>query len=420
MKAVSPIRLPVIGTSLVRPNCLSDPLTPSPSPKGEREVYFAMAREIFRHALRIVRAGSFVGLFLASAARAQELPPATQAMLSSLGLAPAILDGLDAELALPPALVEGAKREGKFRVSGTWDPDQFEIVMRIFRGRYPGLRGEYTYASYANRALRVLTAFRQGRVLFEVMTGFGGAASQFKESKALLSLAALPSIATVAADHMRDPDGFWVGHQMTHWCLPYGTQQVAEAELPRSWDDLVAGTRWGNGAIGLANRPQLWLLPLWEAKGAAWGNAFLARLFALKPQLRTENVYATIGLVTLGEFQLALPGSGYRTRLEADKGAPVAFHCPAPVPVAIEEIGALSNSAAPDAARLFINWLLSKEGQIAQFLADRGTPVHRDLQDSRFVSYAEHIQGKPIALRTPEGIERYEAEVAEAWGKYWK
>lgn len=351
---------------------------------------------------------------------AQTLTPATQAMLRALGLKPDILSGLDRELALPPAMVEAAKMEGKFRVSGTMDVEQFEVVMRPFRARYPEIRAEYTYASYANRALRVLTAYRQGRVLFEVMTGFGGAASQFKESGALLSLADLPSIAHVAADHMRDPQGFWVGHQATHWCMPYQTKLVAEAELPKSWDDLVAGPRFAEGVIGLANRPQLWFLPLWEAKGADWGKRFLAKLFGLKPQLRTENVYATIGLMALGEFQLSLPGSGYRTHLEAAKGAPVSFHCPEPVPVAIEEIGALAKSAAPNAARLFINWLLSKEGQIAQFAADRGTPVHRDLQDARFVSYAERIEGKPIALRTPEGIERYEDEVAAEWGRYWK
>ena len=359
-------------------------------------------------------------LLFPGAPRAEELPAATQAMLSQLGLQPDILSGLDQELAVPPGLVAAAEREGKFRVSGTWDPEQFEVVMRPFRARYPGLRGEYTYASYANRALRVLTAFRQGRVLFEVMTGFGGAASQFKESGALLSLADLPSLAHVAAGHMRDPQGFWVGHQATHWCMPYQTKLVAETDLPKSWDDLVTGTRFAEGAIGLANRPQLWFLPLWEAKGAAWGKSFLAKLFALKPQRRTENVYATIGLMAAGEFQLSLPGSGYRTHLEAAKGAPVSFHCPEPVPVAIEEIGALSNSAAPNAARLFINWLLSKEGQIAQFAADRGTPVHRDLQDARFLSYAERIDGKPIALRTPEGIERYETEVSEEWGRYWK
>ena len=382
-------------------------------------------RELRRRSIRLYRTAlasavlSFALAVCVPLAAAAELPAATRAMLGPLKLDAAILDGIEEELAVPPALLEGARREGKFRVSGTWDPQQFAVVMRAFQARYPALRAAYSYASYADRALRVLTAFRQGRVMFEVMTGFGGAASQFKDSHALLSLADLPSVAHVAAPAMRDPDGFWVGHQLTHWCLPYNSKELAQSELPQSWDDLATSTRFADGAIGLANRPQLWFLPLWEAKGADWGRAFLARLFAQKPQLRPENVYATIGLVAGGEFKLTLPGSGYRTRLEADKGAPVAFHCPAPVPVAIEEIGALSNSAAPDAAKLFINWLLSKEGQIAQFAADRGTPVHRDLQDARFVSYADHIEGKPIALRTPEGIERYQDDVAKEWAQYW-
>src|SRR4051812_37482550 len=88
-------------------------------------------------ALPVLRGGSILLLLaylMVGRAPAQALPQPTQAMLSSLGLPPAILDGVEAELALPQSLVDAASREGKFRVSGTWDPEQFDTVMRIFRG----------------------------------------------------------------------------------------------------------------------------------------------------------------------------------------------------------------------------------------------------------------------------------------------
>lgn len=366
-------------------------------------------------------AGFMAVAFAAGGAIAADLPKATQQVLKGLQLGPEILAGLDDELNVPADWLAGARKEAKLEVMGSMDPQQFEAVIRPFHERYPFIKATYNRGSFSNRAMSVLVAFRQGRVITDVMTGFGGSALQFKQAKAFESLLDVPNVAQIASLDMRDPEGLWVGHQMTQWCITYNTKLLKPEDLPATWDDMLSNPKWASGHLGLGNRPQLWLFALWAAKGESWGRDFTEKLFAkLKPQLRKEGVNAVISLVALGDIHASLPGSGYRTRLLADKGAPVSFYCPEPVPVSVNEIALLRGSPNPNAGRLFINWLLSKEGQVVQFAADHGSPVHKALNDDpRFLNYPETLAGKAMAFRAPDDLERYGNQVFELWNIQW-
>jgi ABC-type Fe3+ transport system substrate-binding protein len=81
-------------------------------------------------------------------------------------------------------------------------------------------------------------------------------------------------------------------------------------------------------------------------------------------------------------------------------------------------MGILKGNPHPNAARLWVNWFLSKEGQIAQFGADEATPIHRDLQIPAFVPFPEEIVGRTIAVRTAESLSEMDQVNAE-WMKYW-
>ena len=75
-------------------------------------------------------------------------------------------------------------------------------------------------------------------------------------------------------------------------------------------------------------------------------------------------------------------------------------------------------SANPNAAHLWVNWFLSKEGQVAQFKGDLASPAHRDLQIPAFLPYPDQIVGHKIAGRQPDSndaIDRLNA----AWTRYW-
>src|SRR3546814_9478595 len=109
--------------------------------------------------------------------------------------------------------------------------------------------------------MSIRVSFKQSRVTTDIITGLGGSVAQFKEQNALENLSDIPTVSKAPAN-MRDDEGFWVGHQVTHWCITYNTKLIKESDLPKTWDDLVTKPVFRDGHLGLGNRPQLWALSL--------------------------------------------------------------------------------------------------------------------------------------------------------------
>jgi iron(III) transport system substrate-binding protein len=204
--------------------------------------------------------------------------------------------------------------------------------------------------------------------------------------------------------------------------MAYNTEKVNKADLPKTWEDLLTIPSWRNGNLAIANRPNLWFANLWALpdRGEKWGKPYLEKLFGeVKPQLRKEGANALLGLTIAGEFHGVVPGAAYRTLQYVKKGAPIAWHCPEPIPLAISELSIMKGSANPFAAKLWVNWFLSKEGQIAQYYAENSPPVHKDLQIEAFLSFPEQLVGKKIAFRDPVQMEHDLPAVFAVWNPLW-
>ena len=344
------------------------------------------------------------------------LPKSTQEMVKKLKLDPNILADIDRELQVPADWIEKAKKEGKLRVLS---PSQTKLLYTPFKERYPFIAVEYSGASREDRSVKTLVAHKSGRVLTDVLTGVGGTFYMFKQANALEDLRPIPAVKN-SSEGAKDPHGLWVGADTRYWCMAYNTKLVKKEELPKRWEDLLANPLWRGGNLALGNRPNLWALQLWKAKGESWTKDFLAKLFTeLKPQLRKEGNSARVQLLAAGEFHAVIPAAEFNTYQMVLNGAPVGFSCPEPVPVSVEETVILKGSPNIHAARLFINWLLSKEGQIAQFASSYTPPVHKDLMRPEFIPFAEQILGKEVSYRDP-GLElEVLPKLTEFWNSLW-
>jgi iron(III) transport system substrate-binding protein len=356
----------------------------------------------------------------ATAASAAEPTNTAKEILQKLKMKPSVLDGLDAELAVPADWIAKAKQEGKLRVYGTWDVQEYNEYSKAFRERYPFIDLAYTRASRKERSMRPLIALREGRVVVDVISGLGSNVFAFRKQDALMKIGDLPGFKTTLPD-LKDPDGYWVGHQLNYWCVSYNTKKVKAEELPKDWEGFLDGAKWGKGRIGIGNRPNLWLLPLASAKGEKWAENYARDLFAkTKPQLRKEGMNALLNLVVIGELDVAIPSAQYRIGDMKEKGAPIGWHCPNPVPTAVQIVGAIKQTPSPYAARIYINWLLSREGQLAQYAAMEGAPSHEALQSPDFIAFADQLAGKQKAFRSPNMVEDDWPELLAAWDKIWR
>lgn len=357
---------------------------------------------------------------LSGPAFSAELPKATQNILKKLKLDPSILEGLDQELIIPKSWIAKAKKEGRVKYIGTIGLEEWSSFSAPFKARYPFIKVSYIRSNRFGRVSKPLIAYREGRVITDIIAAIGSQIKEYKKINALVDLRDIPNFKNVMKS-MRAKDGLWVGERLKYWCMAYNTKLVKKSDLPKTWDDLVTNKFWHNRNLGLANRPNNWLLALWNEKGETWGRNFMTGLFGIsKPQLRKEGIRAMVSLTVAGEFHASIPATSYRVASYADKGGPVSWHCPEPATATISELVILNNSPAPYSAKIFVNWFLSKEGQVTQYYASEASPVHKDLQDKGLLRFADQLVGKKVALRHPHLLETVYPKVLTAWNRHWQ
>ena len=359
-------------------------------------------------------------LTLASGANGADLPKSTQKVLSELKIDPALMNGLDAELKVPQAWIDGAAKEEEVVILGTWPNSHFRTLAAPFRERYPSVKLNYHRSGTRARGLNVVIALKEGRVIGDVITSFADSIIPFKNMDALADLSDIPGLKNVHSDYVA-PDKTWVSHKISYRCIGFNTKEITKADLPANWDDLLTNKRLRNGKLAVTNHPNSWLLGLWAIKGEKWGEDFITRLFRdVRPQQRKEGMSAATALTVAGEFTANLPAPEWQIQRYKDKGAPVQVTCPEPVPITVSPIAMLKKSPNKNGARLFINWVLSREGQLLQYYKSYVIPVHKDLDQPRFVSVFDLVKGKKKSIRDDAilGGEMHK-KMVKMWNANW-
>jgi len=139
----------------------------------------------------------------------------------------------------------------------------------------------------------------------------------------------------------------------------------------------------------------------------------------VKPQLRKEGSNAVVSLAVAGEFPYTLVSASHRIRDLQKKGAPIDIHCPGTVAGAVSEIGVLKASPSVNQGLLFINWFISREGQLAQFAVAHYDPLYADMRDAGLESMPKMMVGKKVFFHTAVEEEKYGPEVNALWSAYW-
>lgn len=360
------------------------------------------------------------GAVFAAQAQAQALSPLVQKMLADLKLEPSILDGIDKEVTVPKEWIEGAKKEAPVIVFDTIRPKEWEQIYSVFSERYPDVKIDHSEVNTSTRRYVVpLTAFKQGRSVADVITGLSGNAALFRQVNALEDLSVLPNYKFMP-EHARTPDNITVATRIQFWCMSYNTDLVKKAELPKTWEDLVNGKRFANKKLMVGNRPNDWVLYLWDMNGDDWGKTYVRKLFEnLKPQLRKESLSAMVKLTALGEGDAAVPQAMARVAELQRSGSPIGYHCPEPVPYVLTESGLMKNSPRANGAKIFMNWFISREGQIAQYWANKSVPARSELQGPQFLEYPDQVHDRQMVKLSPNTGQTAE-KLAEFWDKIWQ
>ncbi len=274
-------------------------------------------------------------------------------------------------------VLAAAKQEGRVAITGPGGPEAREALIRPFTKKY-GIAVDFVGGSGRTTAPRVLTERRARRFLWDVYiqgttTGLTTMvpAGAFEPLEPALIL---PEV--IDPKHWRGGSMEFVddGHRLMVMTLSYrGTifvnTNMADPEEFTSYKSLL-DPKWKGKILvddprksgpGNATFVFFYLHP-------ELGMDFI-RAFARQKPVLLKNYRQEVDLVAQGKFPILLGGWELPAEVLMKKGLPIAIVKPAQLREGADvnpSNGALAlynNAPHPNAAKVFINWLLSKEGQ---------------------------------------------------------
>ena len=302
-----------------------------------------------------------------------------------------------------PKLVEGAKKEGEVTYYTTMTVDQSKDVVDRFEKKYPFLKVSLFRTGGGPLLNKILTEARGGRFAWDVVVGRGEMVIPLTERK-LLAVYHSPETKMIDPQ-LVDKDGLWTAYYVNMYVLGWNTQQVKKEDVPKTYEALL-DPKWKGGKISVDTEAYGML----EGLKGAWGTEktinFFKRLAAQDPVVKRGNT-ERVQLAVAGEYALILAYNQTIQRMTS-RGAPIDWLPLEPVVTQVNPVMLGSKAPHPNAARLFYDFILSKEGQELLRGMQR-IPVRKDVEPDP----PRLFRGFKYVIENPEDYKDFEATVKQ-------
>ena len=283
--------------------------------------------------------------------------------------------------AADPKIIEAAKKEGQLGWWTTIAQDQSQRIIEEFMKLYPFIKASYWRSGSVGLHNKVLIEARAGRPSWDVLSQTTPEFIDELKQKGVIAPYHSPERRHFS-DDLKDKDGFWTGSYALPTGLGFNTQQVKREEAPKNYQELLQ-PKWKGKKISVDDESYEFLVGLMQAWGRGPAIEYFKKLAAQEPMMGRGHSQRT-QLLAAGEFPLAL---AYTHTIEYAKaqGNSVDWVNLEPVVIKFDGIMLGSKAAHPNAAKLFIDFMLSQQGQTL-------------LQSFRRVTLREQVEPNPPRL----------------------
>ena len=287
--------------------------------------------------------------------------------------------------------VEAAKKEGQVTVYHTRGP--FEGLFAEFSKRYPGVRVVTVTGRGGDLITRIMAERRGEKYLADLYIGSTGTpldilypANLLEPMQPILILPEVrdPSRWLHKQHHYGDPEGkyIFVFEGVVRSDMAFNTTLADAKEFTSYWDLLKP--KWKKKIVAMD--PNLAGFPTGLLQFAYYhpelGGKFLSRLFGDMEIALSRDGRQIVDWLAVGKFAIALAAPANEVFSAIKQGLPLARFEPHAFKEGVYmrptqgSLSVLTRNPHPNATKLFVNWLLSVEGQTLyqkHFL--RGDPV---------------------------------------------
>jgi iron(III) transport system substrate-binding protein len=254
-------------------------------------------------------------------------------------------------------LIRGAKKEAQVVFWSSMRIDDSKALATGFEARYPFIKVEIVRAGGEQIVNRAIAEHLAGKTTYDVLNAF---ALKVLQNRGLLQPYAAPEANQYLAG-FKDAQNFWVSLYSGYSVIGYNTKLVPKGEAPKNWEDLL-NPRW-KGKLGMDDEEYFWHAGMLKHWGEEKGRKYMEALS--RQGLQFRNGHALLAdLMSVGEFPVAVVVYPDQIEQMKLKGQPVEWvKTTDPILVNLAPVSVAAKAPHPNAARLLMNYGISREGQ---------------------------------------------------------
>jgi len=256
-----------------------------------------------------------------------------------------------------------AEAEGEVVVYATNPEAAEQKVLAAFRELFPKIKTNYVRLQAGALYAKVL-AERQAKSYFVDILQLSdmGMVLDFQKKSGYLRYVS-PQLAAFKPEYKSQPEGSWAWGAIGPAGIAYNPNVVAAADVPKDWKQAI-DPKWTDAISVKVSNSGLQHVGWYELR-KLYGPDYWKKFAELKPRAFDSYVQQYDRLVN--QQDKIIHTAQYSGYLELkEKGAPVAFVAPADgLPATPESWGVVADAPHANAARLYLDWFLSVQGQTA-------------------------------------------------------
>jgi len=292
--------------------------------------------------------------------------------------------------AVDQKMIDAAKKEGALTWYSTLIINQAVRPMAAAFEKKYGIKIAYSRQTNSDVALKVINESKAGRVVGDV---FDGALAVLPLMDAGVVDSYKPDAAKDYPAAMKDPKGLWTTTHLYYLTTSYNTQMVPKDQAPKTFQDLLdpkwkGNIAWTNDLT--PNGPPGFIYNMLTIMGEQKGMDYLRKLAAQKVVSIPGSQRVVLDRVIAGEYPIGIMTFNHHDAISAAKGAPCNWIKMEPLVATNSTMSIIKNAPHPNAARLFVEFVLSDEGQ-------------KVLADAFYLPAKPSIQAKVPDLKPEQG-----------------
>jgi iron(III) transport system substrate-binding protein len=318
--------------------------------------------------------------------------------------------------AITPALIEAAKKEGKLAFYTAMDLAFAERLGKSFEAKFPGIAVRVERSGAERVFTRIAQEYGSNINVVDVANTADAAHCIVWKRNGWLAPYLPEEVAQHFDPQFYDADALHITTRILISPIAYNTSLVKKEDAPKSFADLLDPKWAGKMVKGHPAYSGTIMNATYQiARDLGW--EYFEKL-AKQRVLQVQSATDTPKKIALGERAVMVDGAGYLVIRNKEDGQPVEIVYPAEgTPLAASPSVVFKAAPNPNAARLFQNWMHSREAQ--QILVDwaRQYSPHRQTVEKPGIRKLADIK---LMKEDPEAIDKMGDEIKTRYAQIFK